>query len=1817
MTSLERPGRARGLRSCVLLLGLVLAGLAGPASAVKFENGAAVSYTVPAGVTQVKVIMAGGGGGRGGADDNGCCGEGGGPAKIEALINVTPGQVFSGVTARRGGDGFTSPNGQGATGPAGGSGQGSGGKGGNPGVHDHSGTGGGGGGGTALALGSSATNRTFILNAAGGGGGQGGSWDVVGLAGGNATAFTSAANCSLSGTGSAGGNVTGLSPSNAPRNPSQNDGGGGGGGGGGYIGGSGGGSHYDGLSGGSASSGGTSCISSTSGLFATPPTRSLENWASPGYVIIEVINELSISKSDGVTLVPSGGQTTYTIRVTNDGPYSVTDSQFADPTVTQLPKTAVSCSAAPGKCVTPPTIAQLESGSFLLPTLAVGEFYEISVTVNVRSGTADSVSNSAWIQPPADFVSSGGSCTNTGLPSGVSRSFDSSASRCTVTDTDNITRASVKLVKSTRPTAFDQAFSVTPTANFTTSTAATINAGTSTTAAFLLTEPSVEAKLTEAAVQGWRGASMRCVAETALHGETSGATVFSSSTAGSINTAYVTTIPPNTFKGGNNYTCTLGNDAARVRYQKTTLPANQNQDFKIAPFNNSSITTDHTINATTGASAYFLILTPQNAGTLTERATSGWTGQSLSCVADTGNNGVTQGAVIADASRSDAGTLGAAYTKSVPANTFVPGNDYSCTWANSAVQVALIKKTAPADGVDKDFPLSLSNFTNTTATINAAGTTSVVRTLSNPAAATTLNESAVTGWRSKSLSCVASTANNGETVGNVAYSATAPAALNTGSATSTYQAPANAFKAGNQYNCTYVNETTRVRYRKATLPANQNQNFTIAAFNGVAQQTAVNATTGPTAYLTINTPQTTANLTENGLAGWTPQSLSCVADTGNNGETQGAAIADASRSDAGTAGTAYTKSVPGGTFKIGNDYSCTWTNAATRLTLIKKTVPVDGFNQNFTINLSNLASGETTSATINAGAATTATRTLSGTTAATNINEAAQSGWRGKSVSCKAVTGNNGETAGTEIFSNTVAAATANSAYNNQIPANAMKAGNEYACTFSNDAALLRLAKSTQPVEGVNQSFSNNNASNGLTSTGMNFNAATGPSGYVAITSVTATTQPREAAITNWRGTGLVCRNDATGTSVYTSTTLGTVSTQYTPSPAIPASTFALGSSYTCTFSNEVRKPILTKSFDPTTIAIGGTTTLTFKIVNPSGAAAASGMTFTDTLPAGLVLKSAPAASQCGGTVSGSAGGGTISLSGGNLGAGLSECTIVVSVTNAATQGVASCPNPSTTNGSGNISGLAGGVVNGVSDQCVNIIAAFGKPKLTLSKVSVGGTGTFVFNGSDPAANGFPTDDSYAITTLTAGAPQTGAQITLAGVNSTTEIVEKLPAGWKLGSASCVDNNAAISGNASTPLALDVVDGNRIRIPQQYTKTAADLRCTVTNMPVGATLSGKVVLDNGAGAGIAHDAVQNGEEAGRGGVTVQLTNCATLEQDIVEYGSTVTDPAGAFVLSIETVPPGNVCLIKRPSSAFVAVSANAGNSSGSYDRGKDTLQFALADDTSYSGIVFGEVGTSRLLIDGLRQAEPGSVVDYPHVFEAATSAAVTFSASSNASGSGRWNSVLYQDNNCDAQVGSDDTPLLAPLNVTAGQSVCLINRVFVPSGVGQGAQDVTTVAATEELTPAPVSGPLTFNHSRTDTTTIGQSSLVLTKEVRRLASCPANAAASTALGTPYTTSNQADAGDALEYRITYRNDTSIAVTHVRITDSVPAYTLFQGAWCLTTPTTGVTGCTVTAAPAANAGSGAIVWELQDASAPPAGLMPGMRGEVGFCVRVEN
>ena len=128
-------------------------------------------------------------------------------------------------------------------------------------------------------------------------------------------------------------------------------------------------------------------------------------------------------------------------------------------------------------------------------------------------------------------------------------------------------------------------------------------------------------------------------------------------------------------------------------------------------------------------------------------------------------------------------------------------------------------------------------------------------------------------------------------------------------------------------------------------------------------------------------------------------------------------------------------------------------------------------------------------------------------------------------------------------------------------------------------------------------------------------------------------------------------------------TVTGAVAGQYTNTTGAVTSTNG-GTGNTASANLTVVSPAtVTKSFGAATIPLNGTTSLTISITNPNAASTLSGISFTDTLPAGLVIAATPnLTNTCNGTATAVAGSGSLSLSGGTLAVSPASCSVSVSV---------------------------------------------------------------------------------------------------------------------------------------------------------------------------------------------------------------------------------------------------------------------------------------------------------------------------------------------------------------------------------------------------------------------------------------------------------------------------------------------------------------------------------------------------------------------------
>ncbi|GAB5409214.1 MAG: hypothetical protein BalsKO_15790 [Balneolaceae bacterium] len=356
---------------------------------------------------------------------------------------------------------------------------------------------------------------------------------------------------------------------------------------------------------------------------------------------------------------------------------------------------------------------------------------------------------------------------------------------------------------------------------------------------------------------------------------------------------------------------------------------------------------------------------------------------------------------------------------------------------------------------------------------------------------------------------------------------------------------------------------------------------------------------------------------------------------------------------------------------------------------------------------------------------------------------------------------------------------------------------------------------------------------------------------------------------------------------------------------------------------------------------------------------------------------------------------------------------------------------------------------------------------------------------------------------------------------------------------------------------------------------------------LGFRLDGTVYQDDGLTGGTANNAVQDGEEAGLGEVTVTLT-----DNSDVAIQMTATDEDGnySFWITEAEAANGSTLKIKQTNlTSYISTGGNAGTTAGSYDRGTDIITFTNTSGQTYTGANFADVPQNRLITDGTQFAQPGTSVFFTHQFDANTDGTVTFTLTNTPNPSNaNWPTLLYLDDNCNGEINSGEEIISAPRVMTRGESICLIVRTSVPIGVPDGGENAIIVQA--DFSFANASPALDQTYTRNDKVTVGEdvtAGLKITKEVDL---------------------DQALPGTELTYTITYINNGTDPITTLEIKDSTPAYTIFKEASCGPLPNS-LTGCNITA-PSLD-GTGGVIWAFEGA------LDPGQTGTVSYKVEIDE
>ena len=284
----------------------------------------------------------------------------------------------------------------------------------------------------------------------------------------------------------------------------------------------------------------------------------------------------------------------------------------------------------------------------------------------------------------------------------------------------------------------------------------------------------------------------------------------------------------------------------------------------------------------------------------------------------------------------------------------------------------------------------------------------------------------------------------------------------------------------------------------------------------------------------------------------------------------------------------------------------------------------------------------------------------------------------------------------------------------------------------------------------------------------------------------------------------------------------------------------------------------MTKAFSPASIQAGGNSELSITLQNPS-ASAYTGVTFTDTLPAGVTVASEPLLTQCGGTISYSAN--SITLTGGIVPAASGTpgvCTVRVQVTSSISGSFTNtiyARTLSTDQGATNIIDVTANLnVYGTGTGMT------GSKAFSPSTIAVGGISRMTINLSAPAdtdLNNFSVTDALPAGVQVAASPNPtknancsgGAFSPTAGSTTVTYSGGRIPKGTQCTLAVNVTSNSkGIYNNIISPLNISNSENRNISGNISRTLTVSGISVGKSFYPTSVGVNGvstlSVVLTN-------------------------------------------------------------------------------------------------------------------------------------------------------------------------------------------------------------------------------------------------------------------------------------------------------------------------------------------------------------------------------------
>lgn len=627
--------------------------------------------------------------------------------------------------------------------------------------------------------------------------------------------------------------------------------------------------------------------------------------------------------------------------------------------------------------------------------------------------------------------------------------------------------------------------------------------------------------------------------------------------------------------------------------------------------------------------------------------------------------------------------------------------------------------------------------------------------------------------------------------------------------------------------------------------------------------------------------------------------------------------------------------------------------------------------------------------------------------------------------------------------------------------------------------------------------------------------------------------------------------------------------------------------------------PTLATAFTPTEAGVGQTSQLTFTISNSATTPAQSGLGFTTTLPANLVLANNVTANTCNGSLSDAANtplaanATSIKLTGGTMPAGAASCSITVNVKSIVPGSYAIGYPAQITAAAGGLDITGATAPTPLTVRGTTLTKAF-SPAVTALNDPVTLTFTITNSGGNPAQSGLSFTDTLGGMTLSAvpASPQCGGVVsgsiggnvagftggTLgAGVTSCTIVFTGVAS-----AAGSYVNNAANMSNISPGMTNSVNATLTVNDLPTLTKAFSSgiaaigqprtLTFTITN-PAGASAKTGLTFTDTFPAGLVIASPSN-----------YLNGCGGSPTPAAP-----TPGAGSFVIGGAGVNAAFNALLPTTCTISVDVSSAA---AGSYTNGFGQI-------TAIAGM------NNDVTAQTLTVTAPPTITKtmLPAAVEANENATLTFTLN-NPNASGSFTNCVIADT-FDALPYPNGLSVGTPAT-TGGSCAGVVNTLVykakslsltVPA-LGPGSCTVTV--------------PITSGEAGTFANTVNP--LVCTEASSAAGSGPVSLTVSKQPITFNKTTGGltvVSPGATITYTMQFTNPNNVEkLTSIVITDDTPKYTTFVSAACNMPPWPAtITNCQVTSSPAPG-GKGTVTWTLTGT------LDPKATGAVSLTVKVD-